>query len=400
MVWPFTRRAAPAETKSLANPDDWLRELFGAAPSAAGVSVTPASAMRCTAVRRAVASISEPIGSLPLHVYRRDGEARERDAGHPVAKLLRDPNPWTSASEFREQIQRDCLLHGDGLALITRVNGEPRELLRLDPASMQIEADDFGGPVYRQVSGEQRWIIPRDDIFHIRAASLDGVKGESPVRQCREAIATALVLEKHVAKLFGAGAKPGGVIEVPVDTPEDAYRSMLAAWRQSNEGTENSGRTALLVNGATFRPITMTSTDAQLLELRRYAVDEIARAFSVPPSMLYELGRATWGNSENQSASFLTFSLMKWVKAWQGEIRLKLFKPEERDDWFAEFNTDDLLTVDFAARATAYGQYRAMGAMTGNEVRKGLNLPPLPEGESLSNPNITTAAPAAPKESA
>lgn len=398
MVWPF-RKPAPVEVKSLSSPDDWLRELFGAVPSAAGVSVTHSTAMRCTAVRRAVAAIAEPIGSLPLHVYRRDGGARERDTAHPVARLLRDPNSWTSASEFREQIQRDCLLHGNGLALITRVNGEPREMLRLDPASIQIEADDFGGPVYRQVSGEQRRTIPREDIFHIRAASLDGVKGESPVRQAREAIATALVLEKHVAKLFGTGAKPSGVIEVPPDVPENGYKGMLTAWRQSHEGSENSGKTALLINGAKFNPITMTSTDAQLLELRKYAVDEIARAFSVPPSMLYELGRATWGNSENQSASFLTFSLMKWIKAWQNEIRLKLFKPEERDDWFAEFNTDDLLTVDFAARATAYGQYRAMGAMTGNEVRKGLNLPPMPDGNSLSNPNITTAAPAALKES-
>lgn len=398
-MWPF-RKPAPAETKSLANPDDWLRELFGATPSAAGVSVTPASAMRCTAVRRAVAAISEPIGSLPLHVYRRDGEARERDVGHPVARLLRDPNPWTSASEFREQLQRDCLLHGNGLALITRVNGEPRELLRLDPASVQIEADDFGGPVYRQVSGEQRRTLPREDVFHIRAASLDGVRGESPVRQCREAIATALVLEKHVAKLFGTGAKPGGVIEVPLDTPEDAYRSMLAAWRQSNEGSENSGRTALLVNGATFRPITMTSTDAQLLELRKYAVDEIARAFSVPPHLLYEMGRATWGNAAELGSVFVTFSLMRWIKAWQNEIRLKLFKPEERDDFFAEFLLEDLLKADLSARATAYSQLRAAGIMSINECRARENLPPIgPEGDRHDNPNITTAAPAAPKES-
>lgn len=391
-MWPFSKKTNPSiEQKSLANPEDWLREIFGAVPTVAGLSVTPKIAMQCMAWRRGVAAISEPIGALTPHVYRRDGEARERDNAHPVAKLLRDPNPWTSASDFREQLQRDCLLHGNGLAVITRVDGEPRELLRLDPTSIKIEADDFGAPVYKQQSGDQRE-IPRENIFHIKAASLDGVKGQSPVAECKEAIAVALLLEKHVSALFGQSAKPGGVVEVPQDVPEAGYKSMIAAWNKTNEGQEHIGKTAFLVNGATFKQLTMTSTDAQVLELRRYAVDEIARALSVPPSMLYELGRATWGNSENQSASFLTFSLMRWIKAWQNEIRLKLFKPEERDDYFAEFNTDDLLTVDFAARATAYGQYRSMGAMTGNEVRKGLNLPPLPEGNSLSNPHITTPA--------
>lgn len=392
-MWPFSKKQNPSiEQKSLANPEDWLREIFGAVPTVAGIAPPSTRlAMQCPPFRRGVAAIAEPIGSLTPHVYRRDGEARVRDTSHPVAKLLRDPNPWMSASDFREQLQRDCLLHGNGLAVITRVDGEPREMLRLDPTTIKIEADDFGAPVYKVQSGEQRE-IPRGDIFHIKAASLDGVKGQSPAVECWQAIAVALLLEKHAAALFGRSAKPGGVVEVPQDVPEKGYKEMMAAWKVSGDGPENIGKTQFLVNGATFKQLTMSSTDAQFLELRRYAVDEIARALSVPPSMLYELGRATWGNSENQSASFLTFSLMRWIKAWQNEIRLKLFKPEERDDYFAEFNTDDLLTVDFAARATAYGQYRSMGAMTGNEVRKGLNLPPLPEGNSLSNPHITTPA--------
>ena len=56
-----------------------------------------------------------------------------------------------------------------------------------------------------------------------------------------------------------------------------------------------------------------------------------------------------------------------------------------------EHLTDALLRADFATRATAYGQYRSMGAMTANEVRAGLNLPPLPGGDALQNPYTTSA---------
>lgn len=376
------------QRKSLAAPDDWLLDLFGASPTAAGISVSPTTAMRSTAVRRAVQAIAEPVGALPLHVYRRDGEARERDNEHPVAKVLRDPNPWTSSSDFREQLQRDALLHGDGLAAIVWVDRKPKELIRYKPGSVTIGCDEYGAPVYKQ--GETP--LRREDVFHIKAPSTDGVKGDSPVVQAREAIAFALLLEQFGSRLFSNGAAPGGVIEVPADIGLEAINKIRAAW-QATHGGENTGKPGVLIDGATYKATTFNPTDSQYLELRRYAVDEIARVFGVPPSMLFEMGRATWSNAESLWSTFLIVTLTRWLKAWQAEIRLKLFAVEERETFFAEFNTDDLLTVDFAARATAYAQYRSMGAMTGNEVRKGLNLPPRDDGNSLTNPNITTAPP-------
>jgi hypothetical protein len=47
---------------------------------------------------------------------------------------------------------------------------------------------------------------------------------------------------------------------------------------------------------------------------------------------------------------FLTYSLMIWVKRWESEIRLKLFSPEERAIYIAEFLTDDFARADQAAR--------------------------------------------------
>ncbi len=384
------RAKPPVEQKSLTDPESWLLEIFGATPSAAGITVTPSSAMKCTPVKRAVQAIAEPIGALPLHVYRRDGEGRERDTEHAVAKVLRDPNPWTSASDFREQLQRDVLLNGNAYAQIVRVDGKPRELIRLDPGSVQVSCDDYGAPTYKITSGDVR-IIDRADVFHLKAPSTDGIKGRSPVLDASEAIGLALLLEKHGSRLFANGAKPGGVIEIPDAIGDDAIKKIRAAW-QASHGGENTGKSGVLISGAKFNPAQFNSVDSQFLELRRFAIDEIARVFGVPPSMLFEMGRATWGNAAELWNTFKTLTLSHWLKVWQSEIRLKLFASEERDNWFAEFNVDDLLNVDFAARATAYSQYRSMGAMTGNEVRKGLNLPPIDGANTLDNPNITTTA--------
>jgi len=143
-IWPFNRNIK-IDAKSLIDPETWLNEIFGVVASATGASVTPTSAMRNTAVRRAVQAISEPIGQLPLHIYRKNGNDRTRDRTHNVAKVLMDPNPWTSASAFREQLQRDCLLHGNAYAYINRVSGNPKELLRLDPANVKVEVNETTG---------------------------------------------------------------------------------------------------------------------------------------------------------------------------------------------------------------------------------------------------------------
>jgi hypothetical protein len=62
------------ETKSsgISSPEDWLFEAFGAQPSAAGIAVSPRNAIKCAPVRAAVAAISEPISTLPLHLAVRE----------------------------------------------------------------------------------------------------------------------------------------------------------------------------------------------------------------------------------------------------------------------------------------------------------------------------------------
>jgi HK97 family phage portal protein len=112
----------------------------------------------------------------------------------------------------------------------------------------------------------------------------------------------------------------------------------------------------------------------------------------VPPHLLYEMGRATWGNSAELGSNFVTFSLMRWLKAWQGEIRLKLFNEQEREDFYAEFLVDDLLKADIAARATAYSQLIAARVLNPNEARARENLPPYAGGEVFANPHTTTGA--------
>lgn len=381
---------------NLSAPEDWLFEAFGALPVLSGVSVSPEKAMTVPAVRCAVQAIAESIGQLPVHTFARgtDG-AKERAPDHPVYSLLHDEaNPWTPASDFREQMQGDALLHGNGVALIVRANGTPRELHRLAPEATTIKAGPFGEPVYEfRAADNQLSTFAAADVLHIRAASLNGISGESPIKLAREAIGLAIVLEQYAARLFGNGARPSGMLTLKGQGPkalEDARKAFLAA-----HGSGQSGGTVVMSDGADWKQMTLNSVDAEFMQLRRFAIEEIARVFRVPPSLLMHLEKMTLNNAEETGSQFVTFALMRWIKQWEGEVRLKLFTADERKaGMFAAFLTDDFARADLAKRADAYQKLVAARILNPNEVRALENRAPYKGGDDFLNPNTTAGTPA------
>lgn len=385
----------PVEQKSLAQPDDRLLGIFGIQPVASGVTVSATTAMRVPAVSCAVGLISETCGALPFKLHDRDNREAVKD--HPAYRLIHDDaNDWTSAEELREALTLDALLRGHGFAQVVR-NGEgkPMELHRVAPEAVTIEAEDGGEPCYKvRLQGGGEATLPYTDMLHIRAFG-----GASPISLAREAIGLAIAAEQHLSGFYSNGGRPSGIIKHPNKLDAEGSKKIAASWFQTHGGKQ-AGGTAVLDEGMDYQQVSGTHTDAQFLENRLEQVREIARAFRIPPTLLFELSRGTWSNTEEMGRQFLTMTLRPWLKRWQAAYARVLLSPEDRARFYIEAVTDDLLTTDFASRATAYGQYRSMGAMTANEVRGGLNLPPMAEGDKLDNPYISTGAtaPAKPQD--
>ena len=111
---------------------------------------------------------------------------------------------------------------------------------------------------------------PWQDILHV--PSLGGL---APIKQAREAIGLCMAMEKHAGRLFGNGARPGGVLKVKGKLTDPVYERLKKSWGSGHSG-ENSGRTAILEDGADFQALTFNSVDLQFQELRGFQVIEIA----------------------------------------------------------------------------------------------------------------------------
>ena len=389
----ITRFFRKSTSEPVALTDPLAALLFGTAPTLSNISVTAKSAMTVPAVASAIELIAEAVGTLPVKLFVRNAEGKTADTAHAAFRLAHDEaNDWTSAAELRTQLTRDALLNDrGGFALANRVGDRVVEFIRLDAGAVTKKLDEkTSEPFYVVREGKQQTRYHYRDVLHIEAFG-----DNAPITRARNAIALSMSLEQHAAKLFANGARPSGVLTTEQQLTATTAQNVMLAWMASHGGGDNSGKPAILPNGMSWTPLSLNSVDAQFEQMRRFQTEEIARAFRVPPTMLFDLTRGTWSNTEEMGHQFLTYTLRPWLDAWEWAYARVLLSAEERRARFFEFVTDDLLTVSFSQRAAAYGQYRSMGVLTANEVRAGLNRAPLPGGDVLSNPYTTTAQPAA-----
>lgn len=381
------------ERKALTD-DQILEMLGGGVSTATGISVSSDTALRVPAVASAIRTISEAAASLDLRVVEVAADRTETPApDHAVTALLRDEaNGWTSSFELIRSLLVDALCRDQGgLAWVNWVGSEAREIIRYRPGiiAAEYDKDGTGEPHYR-VNGR---LTPTQEIIHIR-----GAFEKSPVSLAREAIAVAMVMEKHAARLFGRGARPGGIIKTKKNVGDEGVKKMLTGWRVAHEGADNSGKTAVLWDDAQYEQTALNSVDAQFQQLRLFQLQEIARAFNMPASMLGDLSRATWSNSAEMQRQFLLLCLEPWLQAVEGALRRALFQPDDRKKYAVRFDRDDFSNVDLAVRATAINSLVASRTINPNEGRAWLGgLAPYEGGNEFANPNTGASQPGVPK---
>lgn len=380
-LWPFTSRKPQTDAD--------LLDLFGiGAPTAAGVPVSIEGALRVPTVAAAVRTIAEAAASLDVKVVEIGADGVERDRrDHPGQRLLSsEANDWTSSFELIRSLMVDALCRdAGGLGWVNWTNGQPVEIIRFQPGTIGVERDALTGEPSYRVNGQP---TNRQAILH-----LQGPFDRAPVTLAREAIGVAMVMEKHAGRLFGHGARPSGVITSLKPIGDEGVKKMLAGWRAAHEGAENSAKTALLWDGATWSQTSLSSVDAQFQELRLFQLQEIARAFNVPSIIIGDLTRATWSNSAEMQRLFLMLCLEPWLKAMEGALRRCLFLREERQKLAVRFDRDDFSKVDLAALATAVNSLIASRVLNPNEGRSWLGMAPREGGNEFANPNTGSSQP-------
>lgn len=380
--------------------------------TAAGERVTPDRAMRTAAVWACVRVRSEDIGKLPLILYKRQKDGgKERAPEHPLFSLIRDqPNPRMTAMEFRQLMQAQCDLRGNGYAYKEiDARGSVVALWPLESSKVQVLRSKDGRELFYRcelTDGIQE-IVPAEVILHLRGMTIDGCVGLSPIAYHRETIGMAIAAEKYGAAFFGNNAQPMGGIEVDSVLSAEARSALRASWKDRHLGKREIG---IFDGGMKWVATGMTNDDAQYVEARGMSNRDIWRIYRVPPHKVGDLENATFSNIEQQALEYVTDCLMSEMVRWEQTLNRDLLTEEEKGVYFFEFMADALLRGDLASRYAAYAIARNWGILSVNDIRDRENLNRVKDGDiylqplnmieagSPPVPPVPTAAPPPTKE--
>ena len=397
------RNDVTASTVVLGSDNPSALQLFGTTASAAGVAVTPESAMRVSAVFACVQRIAGAIASLSLHQYERTAEGRARVENTPLWWLLNEqPTPRYTAASHWEGVSAHQLLRGDSFTYIARNRmGDIREFIPLPwsavrPRRVKTATDDR---LAYDIQDINTWGADQDDMLHFPGFGFDGLRGMSVIQwAARNAAGNAAAMDEYSGRFFAGGAHPSIVLKTDKSMSPKAINDLREAFAAKYSGVDNAHKLPLiLTEGLAADTLSVSAEDAQLLDARKFQVIDIARAFGVPPHMIGETSASTsWGSGiEAMSRAFVTYTLQPHLVRIEQELNRKLFRTSK---YYVEFNRDALLEGDSKGQADYFraalgGPGSGPGWMAVDEVRKLKNLPPL-KGRAAQTFDPRDAAPA------
>jgi len=397
------RLSTPSEKRN----QQWVEPLIPARPaysSVSGIEVTPSSAIRMSTVYACVRLLGDTISSLPVAAYVRRGRARisySAAYGDTPAWVNR-PNPEASRLEFFEQVLASLNLNGNAFILTVRDDmGDVQELYCINPEHVKIKRPSPNESVIYEVRISdtdnnndyaesthtyKTMVLTSNEMLHIPMFRLPGsLYGLGPVAAARLTLGGAMAAETYAAAYFGNAANPGGVIEYPGDLTEEQASDIGRDWNISHTGPYRAGKIGILSGGASFKPLQLNAADAQLLDSRRFGIEEVARLFRVPVSLLGHPvpGAMSYASVEAQNLSFVQHSLRPLLERLEQSLSNLL--PEK--DGFIKFNLDALLRGTTIERFDAYQRGLQQGFLSLNDVRAIEDLSPLGEaGDSYRVP--------------
>ncbi len=344
-----------------------------------GVNINANTAFEVVAFWSAVSLISDTIATLPVDSYiRQDGTRRPY---RPRPAWVDQPDVDMTRQAHYQQVLVSLLVNGNSYTRIFRnANGDVVNLVVLDPQTVSVKRSALGRKIFL-VDGEEK-TLSSDDIIHITDLIQPGsLTGLSRVERLKEALGLSSAMQSFASRFFGQGATTQGIIEFPGNLTPDQAKNLRDGFDSAHRGFRRAHKTGVLSGGATYKQTTVPNDAAQFLESRRFSVEEIARAFNIPLSMMGVPGTQSYASVEQNAIQFVTHTLRPYIEKLEWAYSRLL--PVEA---FLAFNTNGLLRGDFNSRITAYATGLQSGFMSVNDVRKLEDMSPAEGGDQYRVP--------------
>lgn len=364
-----------SEQRSIENPavpvsaENFL-QYFGIA-STGLASVTTDSALTVPAVTAAVGFLSRTLAALPLHAFTNTRKGPVKATGKLQTVIHENPNERQDSFKFRQYFWQQVFTGGRGLAYIERVGGVVEAIYPMDPTRVTIR--NVGRDVVYRFGGTD---YASDEIIDVPfMLRPNGLQHYGPIMLASKAIQLSIAMNDYASGFFAGGGVPPLVLVGPMPANAEAMKRAMADVSLSVSAAKNASTPIFPIPvGYELKPVGFDPAKGQMTEARTFQIQEIARAFQIPPVFLQDLTGATFSNVEQQDLHLVKHLIGQWAAALEGEMNLKLFG-RMNGGKYVEHNLDGLLRGDFLTRMNGLARSVQSGILTPNEARGLENRP-------------------------
>ena len=357
-------------------------------------------------LRSVIDFLARNIAQLHLHAYNKITDLeRQKISNTPLTQTLDRPDLTSTRSKWIDALVKDLAIY-DAAFFVKVKNKNRLALVRIPPSIVELIGDIWLLADSYKILGSRCTVeFARDEIIDIHGYNpTDPRLGLSPIETLRRTLA-----EQHAAGVYRENfwqnsARMGGVIERPPTAPNwsDVARSRFRAdFESSYTGAASSGRTVVLEEGMSYKPISYSARDAQYMESSQLSREVVATAYGIPIGLL-GLGQTTYSSLTEQHRQLYADCLAPWLIRIQEELELQLLPEfaETTDSTYLEFNLAAKLAGSFTEQAAVLQASVGAPYLTRNEARTRLNLTPVEGGDELVTPlNVLIGGQASPQDS-
>lgn len=341
--------------------------------------------MRTVAGLRCVQILSSGVAGCPLNVTNR---ATRHDVSIRALEQRVDGGV-TTPFEMWETVVAHLATRGNGYVRKVRTrDGRLTALVPIHPDRVDVKIADgsaVGLPWVKKFEVDGGKVsLTTNEIMHIPGLSMDGIKGISVIENLRRTFELADSAERVASKMFDDGLLTQGFLHTDQDIDQEKADILRARWR-AKTGVDNAHDVLVLDKGAKFETLTLSPSDAQFLETRKFSTSDIARIFGLPGWIVNDQEKSTsWGaGMEQQFIAFVVITLQPYFKRIEQRVTREICDPKTEK---AEFKVEGLLRGDSKSRAAFYGSGIQHGWLVPNDIRPLEDLPPVPWGNEPYRP--------------
>ena len=360
-------------------------------PRAGAVSLLPqygAAPLNIAAVYRCVEILSNSVANLPLqYLKERNGVFRTDTDARLHYLLAVQPNENMNAFDFWAQVVRYMLLHGNAY-IIPQYDAGSMDFSRLILCTPGSVSHDTYNNKYTvtDVKAGVSMTLDESEIIHIKNYTKDGKNGLSTLSFARTTLDITSTGDKETLNRFANGGNVRGIVsnDTSVRGFGEYQDKELEKTATDLDGRFRNGERIVSLPGQVqFSAISISSTDMQFLETRKFTVREICRFFNVPPQLVYDATAENYKTAELTNVAFLSNSLNPILRRIENELQRKIVAPSLCCKRKIQFDRRGLYACDLDSKVKYIAQTIAAGVYTVNEWRKEENQAPVEGGDTV-----------------